>query len=110
MITLMKKNKWFFIHGACFLAFIFQLCSVAYDQICPSQTVTHMEEKRLDEIEFPVLFKICVKPAFNIEEIQNVVYKNIWGYFNGQSRHNASQYGWAGHTIDGQTIGSVLGN
>ena len=44
-----------------------------------------------------MLFKICIKPSFILEELKEAGYESNWKYFDGQSRHNASLYGWAGH-------------
>ena len=85
------------------------MCIIANDHLYPSETVSHRVEKKLDEIQFPVLFKICIKPAFNLKELQNAGYHSIWDYFTGQSRYDKSVYGWAGHTKDGKVYGSVQG-
>ena len=79
------------------------------NQIFPSETVSHLEETSLNSIQFPVLFKICIKPAFNMQELNKAGYESIWAYFIGQSKYNKSVYGWAGHTKDGHTTGSVEG-
>ena len=79
------------------------------NQINPLETVSHIEEMSLDNIDFPVVFKICIKPAFNISELNHAGYNSIWGYFKGQSMHNASVYGWGGHFKNGTSIGTVEG-
>ena len=60
-------------------------------------------EKDLDEIEFPVLFKVCITPAFKIEKIIESGYSNLWYYFMGKSKFS-NIYGWAGHTENGTVI------
>ena len=85
------------------------MCIIANDEIHPLETVSHRVEKKLDEIHFPVLFKICIKPAFKLHELKTAGYHSIWKYFTGQSRYNASVFGWAGHTKDGKVYGSVQG-
>ena len=105
----LRKNPWIALHAACLIAFIVQMCILANNQIYPKATVSHLEEMKLGEIEFPVLFKICIKPSFDMKELHEVGYTNIWSYFMGQSRHNKSLFGWGGHTEDGKTIGSVQG-
>ena len=109
IICFLKGNPWSFVNVACFTAFIIQMCIIANDHLYPSETVSHRVEKKLDEIQFPVLFKICIKPAFNLKELQNAGYYSIWDYFTGQSRYDKSVYGWAGHTTDGKVYGSVQG-
>ena len=72
-----------------------------YGQIRPDKTVAKTTKKRLEEIDFPVVFKICVNPSFNETELEGVGYENMYMYFMGQSRFNGSIYGWSGHTDDG---------
>ena len=57
-------------------------------------------------------FLCCSKfasPSFNLEELKEAGYESNWKYFVGQSRHNASLYGWAGHKKDGNVTGSDKG-
>ena len=104
-----RKNPLALIHTGCLIAFTVQMLFLARNQISPSETVSHLEERRLDSIEFPILFKICIKPAFDMSELYKAGYKNTWSYFTGQSRHNESVFGWAGHRADGSVIASVEG-
>ena len=108
-LSWIRKNPWIVLHLACFLAFIVQMSILASNQIHPSDTVSRVVERKLNSIEFPVLFKICVKPAFDIKKLEEVGYENIWKYFLGRSKYNSSLFGWGGHTVDGNTIGSVTG-
>ena len=59
----------------------------------------------LDEIEFPVLFKVCITPAFKIEKIIESGYSNLYMYFMGKSRFGKI-YGWAGHRENGSEVSS----
>ena len=103
------KNPMVVMHVCCFVAFTIQMGLLAMNQINPLETVSHIKEMNLDDIDFPVVFKICIKPAFNISELHKVGYKSIWGYFKGQSMYNASIYGWGGHYKNGTSIGTVEG-
>ena len=103
------KNPLVLMHVGCLTAFIVQMGILASNQINPRATVSNMEEKSLDNIDFPVVFKICIKPAFNISELYRVGYASIWEYFIGQSRHNGSVFGWGGHYESGSSIGSAAG-
>ena len=60
-------------------------------------------EKDLVEIEFPVLFYVCVTPAFHMEKILEAGYSNLWFYFMGKSRFG-NTYGWAGHKRNGSVF------
>ena len=97
------------MHTVCLIAFGIQMSILAKNQIFPSETLSHMEERDFNGIEFPVLFKICIKPAFDIEELKKAGYSSIWSYFMGRSMYNGSVFGWGGHTQDGGTMGSVEG-
>ena len=64
----------------------------------------------LNEIEFPVLFKVCVTPAFRMEKILESGYSDLFFYFLGKSKFG-NNYGWAGHTSNGSqysTPASIL--
>ena len=78
-------------------------------QLHPDETELRVVEKMLVDVEFPALFKLCVKPAFNQTELEAAGYESSWGYFRGRSRYNASIFGWAGHTKDGQIVSEVSG-
>ena len=68
------------------------------------------EPRNLDDIEFPIVFKICLNPAFKIDEIQSAGYASLWDYFHGKSKYKKRKfYGWAGHYENGSFISSVKG-
>ena len=50
-----------------------------------------MKEKKLDEIEFPVIFRTCIYPSVNVTELENVGYKSIWYYFTGREEYFADK-------------------
>ena len=93
----------------CLIAVIIQISNLAYHQIHPSQTVTSTQRENLSDIDFPVVFKICIKPGFNTTALTEVGYDNAWDYFEGTSRHNSSLVGWAGHKKNGMAFSNVTG-
>ena len=93
-----------------FLCYLVHMYFIFHNQVFPSETFTRLEEKQLDDIEFPVIFKLCVTPALNMTELKSAGYKNIWRYFVGQSAYNTSLYGWGGHSSQGTPMQSVRGN
>ena len=109
VLCYVKKYPWLVMHAGCFIAFIVQMSILGRNQFFPSETVSHLEESSLDSIQFPVLFKICIKSALDMEELNKAGYRSIWSYFIGQSKYNKSAFGWAGHTRDGHTNESVKG-
>ena len=40
----------------------------------PSQTLTKTYRQNLDEMEFPVIFRICSVPGFNLSAVEKVGY------------------------------------
>ena len=63
-----------------------------------------------DKIDFPLVFKICIKPGFNETELRILGYHNSLDYLFGQSKYNESLFDWAGHTADGKIVSNVSGN
>ena len=107
-LSYLRKHPLILLHAGCFLTFTAQMIVLAMNQISPSTTISHLEERNLDSIDFLVLFKICIKPAFHNSELYKAGYKNIWHYFLGQSRYNESVFGWGG-LVDIQTMEASSG-
>ena len=84
-----------------------QLSHVLEGYFKPTTTRTWEEEVPLKDIDFPLVIKVCVIPGFNQSALIEMGYDNTWRYFLGLSRFNHSMFGWAGHTKDLRTIGSV---
>ena len=91
----------------CCLAFTWQLYGIVSEWVKPSQKTTDITEKKLDQFELPLIFKICPDPGFNLSAIREEGYDDIWHYFYGRSSFNNSIFGWAGHTNTSETRGSV---
>ena len=108
-LSYLRKHPLILLHAGCFITFTVQMIVLARNQISPSTTISHLEERSLDSIDFPVLFKICIKPPFHTSELYKAGYQNIWYYFMGQSRYNKSVFGWGGHTDNGSIIGTARG-
>ena len=71
-----------------------QVYFLAIKQVDPPQTVTRIEEVKFDEIDFPILFKVCFKTAFHSEKLEDTGYKNIWGFF--REKASTTDLSWAG--------------
>ena len=76
----------------------------------PQETLMGTHKVGFKKIEFPLIFKICIKPGFNDSELRNLGYKNSLFYLLGKSRYNKSHFGWAGHTPEGDIVSNVSGN
>ena len=104
MRSFITKHHWKLINILCCVACIWQFYGVVYDWVYPSQKTTDVTEKKLDDIEFPIIFKICIKPGFNNTAFKEEGYSDITDYFLGRSRFNSSVYGWAGHSGAQRTV------
>ena len=101
------KAFWVVANLACTAVLAFQLAHVLEGYIRPTITRTWEEEVPLQEIDFPLVVKICVVPGFNQTALYEAGYQETYSYFGGQSRFNNTLFGWAGHTEDSGTLGTV---
>ena len=101
------KSVWVLANLVCTAVLVLQLGFVLEGYINPTITRTWEEEMLLEDIGFPVTIKICVIPGFNQTALDEAGYSDTWTYFLGQSKFNDSVYGWAGHTEDSGTLGTV---
>ena len=94
----------------CYIAFTIHAIINLYITLNPQETVLRFEPRNLDDIEFPVVFKICLNPAFKIDKIKLAGYSSLQDYFLGKSKyHRTNFHGWAGHYENGSIISSVEG-
>ena len=73
------RTNWFkilinLVGGLCLVVHIL---FIGHNQLNPSETVTTLHNKPLDQIEFPLVFKICIIPPLNLSVLQSVGYKNL---------------------------------
>ena len=85
-----KKILWILVKLACTALLTVQLAFVLGGFIKPAITRTWEEEVPLQDIDFPVVMKICVSPGFNQTALHEVGYEDTWHYFLGQSKFNSS--------------------
>ena len=89
--------------------FTIQLAHVLQGYIKPQTTRTWDEYARLEEMEFPLVIKICVIPGFNQKALSEFGYEDIFSYFVGRKDSDYyTTYGWAGHTNYTGTVKEVL--
>ena len=103
-----KMDSWTLLNMICALSAFIQLSCIMVDFINPVELNTLVSEIALKDIDFPLDIKICAEPAFNERAIFNAGYeRKSYKYFLGKSRFNKTVVGWAGHTKDYGTVGSV---
>ena len=103
------RNPWLVLPAGCTLAFLVQMIVLTQSLLNPSQTISQTKIENVTLENFPVLFRICIKPGFDDEALQDAGYENAFKYFVGQSRYNLTLYGWAGHTEEGGIVTNVTG-
>ena len=105
MFTL--KNLWVLANLVCTVVLAIQLANVLEGFIKPTITRTWEEEVLLDDIEFPLVIKVCVIPGFNQTALYEEGYEDTVNYFNGNSRFDEDPLGWGGHNENSETFGNV---
>ena len=105
----MIQHHFLLANLTCFIAFTVQFGNVFICYMWPQRTGSNMEEKKLRDIDFPVIFKICVRPGFNSTAFEELGYIRAtnWQFFTGRSKYNRSIIGWAGHTNQSGVQGTV---
>ena len=58
----------------------------------------------LRNIDFPLVFKFCVRDIKKTEKFKKLGYDNSYDVFTGKSKFNESLFGWNGHTKNFSTI------
>ena len=98
------------IHIFTILGFLTHVLVFTYHQLFPQKTSSRLEERKLDDVDFPILFKICLNPAYDLQKLKDVGYISLWKYFVGTSdRASRKTYGWAGINENGTRYATVAG-
>ena len=82
---------------------------IAESYVWPTLTNTKSSQVQLSDIDFPVLFKVCVKPGFKYERLVKEGYESFTDYFHGRSRFQNDLFGWNGHGKPKQNSKSMEG-
>ena len=104
------RAPFYLIRFLCLVAFLIQTSTLINGMLNPKETLIGTKKVDFEKIEFPLIFKICIKPGFNDTELRNLGYLNSLTYLLGISRYNKSNFGWAGPTPEGGIVSNVSGN
>ena len=69
--------SWVLLHLACSLAVSIQVVLVLQEFVNPQTTNSEIKEIHLQDLDFPLLFKICVDPSFNDTAVEALGYDSI---------------------------------
>ena len=105
-----KQRKAFICAHIIFtFAFVVHLSIIAYDLKYPQYPSVRIRKTELRNIDFPVVFRFCIRDDKDKNTFQKLGYKNRYSAFLGNSMFNNSLVGWNGHTQDFLTLMPVGG-
>ena len=101
---LLKNYGWFYLLArvSCIFLFSLQTYKLVEDLVAPTLTHTTVREVPLNDIDFPLDIKICVRPSMNETAVKMFGYRSIEEYIIG-SLSNSSLVGWGGLSKDHTT-------
>ena len=101
----------FFMNLVLITACFVHLCYLGYYVLYPEFPTFTVYQKDLQDIDFPLTFRLCInEPNNGSERFKRVGYRTYASLFFGKSMHNDTVYGWKGHFKNGSTFKSVEGN
>ena len=105
----------YIIHTIFIVVFFIHVTIVVISIFNPEIPDVESSQQTLDDIEFPISFRICVHhledPSTKNQKFKDAGYKNYYAFFKGRSLHNKSHYGFLGHLTNVSTkFGSFEGD
>ena len=74
------KTLWMLANITCTIILTVQLSIVFEGYISPTLTRTWEEEVPLENMNIPLVIKVCVIPGFNQTALQEMGYRETWDY------------------------------
>ena len=107
--NLLDKIRWIWVlaYFFCTFLFIYQLIQILPNYFSPTLTHTEVKEVPLRDMDFPLDFKICLRPsAFNETALKELGYGDSGHYILGKSKFNESIHiiGWGGHSSNESSL------
>ena len=109
-MAFISSSKWLWrgIYICCTLALVYHIGNLLEGYINPTVTNTVVEEKDIEDMDFPLIFKICIKPGLNLSASEELGYSGSpYDYFAGKSKFNHTIFGWAGHSENSTILEDV---
>ena len=89
---LLRRKFWHLVHTAFAIAFLIQSCHIILELIRPTESTINVEKVPLKEL--PVILKICIIPAFDINLLEEEGYNSTSQYIKGILQF--PKMGWGG--------------
>ena len=99
------RISWLLITLPCSLAFLLQMASIVNNFLNPTLSNTVSKTVNLNEMDFPFLIKICLKPDFNERAVKEAGYINSLAYVMGEQGNESSVSGCSEDGSEGCSIG-----
>ena len=80
------QAPFYLIRLVCLVAFLTQTSILIGGMLNPKETLIGTHKVGFEKIEFPLIFKICIKPGFDIKELTNLGYLNSLTFLAGASK------------------------
>ena len=104
------KNFILFINLMLVMFCLVHISMNGYYILHPDLPAIRVYKKNLQDIDFPLAFKLCATETRDtFARYNNVGYVDDFDFFLGRSMFNASLFGWTGHTVNGSTFADVEG-
>ena len=100
-----SKNPKIIVNVILLSVFTIHILILSHQVMNPEIPSVKIYDKTMNEINFPLVFKICAFELKNVDaRYQKYGYSREYHYFIGKSMYNESIFGWNGHTKKGSTI------
>ena len=77
--------------------FVMQFYNIVDNYYNPSTTRTSKYHEDLNDMEFPILLKVCIQPGYNWGRLREYGYESDFHFFLGLNQNNKSTIGYFGH-------------
>ena len=109
MIIERKKQIDVLINIIVIVICIVHISLTGYQALFPDLPSIRIQDKTLNEIEFPLLIQMCVSEIEKTDIYTELGYEHDMEFYFGKSVYNDSLFGWNGHLKNGSTIGPIQG-
>ena len=109
MIIESTKQIDIFINSIVIVVCIVHISLTGYHALVPDLPSIRIQDKTLNEIEFPIFIQMCVLEIEKTDIFTEFGYEHDMDFYFGKSAYNQSLFGWNGHLKNGSTIGPIQG-
>ena len=90
--------------------FLVHVITIGFNLMHPEYPSIKVYSNNLNQINFPLTFKLCVTEQENVtERYTKMGYPSEYSFFTGKSIFDEEIIGWGGHSLNGSSLHHVLG-